>query len=171
MSHGCVPQPKAHYALLLSHISWPLIPCFTHSPFALQPLGTPNHGVSATDSGHTKTSCPYSYTRSTACTKPLAHTQLINCNIISKRSPQLLIWLNHQVLVLFFPFANLPIMPHYPALTDSYYPQHGRLSFSLHFMTSIFFGLPSPNPTSFINHMAGLIPYAPPPFHIQLAKC
>ena len=59
--------------------------------------------------------------------------------------------LNNQNLAIFFPFATIPTIPHYPEFTDRYFPQYGRLLFSLHFMANTpFFDLPSPTPTSFL---------------------
>ena len=50
-----------------------------------------------------------------------------------------------QVLMIFFPFATIPAMPHCPEFTDRYSSQYDRLLFSLHFMTQTFFQLSSPH--------------------------
>ena len=117
-----------------------------------------------------ETTCPHSRAKSTACTKPRAHTQPITYNIISQKDimtpymAQSRHPLNSQVLAIFFPLATIPGTPHYPVFTDRYSPQYGILMFLLYFMTntlfSTFFPL-SPPPsasTLFLNHTAGPFP-------------
>ena len=113
--------------------------------------------------------CLRSCTRSTAYTKPRAHTQPITYNTIPQKDniipylAQSTHPLNSQVLALFFPFATIPATPHYPVFFDRHSPQYGMLTFLLHFMTNTFFStfLPlSPAPsafTSLLNHTAGPI--------------
>ena len=114
--------------------------------------------------------CLRSRTRSTAYTKPRAHTQAITYNTIPQKDNMIPFLaqsthpLNSQVLAIFFPFATIPARPHYPVFTDRYSRQYGMLTFLLHFMINTFFStfLPlSPPPsvfTSLLNHTAGPIP-------------
>ena len=51
---GSSPNPSRTFMFLLSRTSWPVTPCSTHSPFALQISAIPNHVVCATNSGYTK---------------------------------------------------------------------------------------------------------------------
>ena len=118
--------------------------------------------------------CPHSCARSTACTKPHAHTQPVTCNIIPQKDTMITYMvksrypLDSQVLTIFFPFATIPATPHYPVSTDRYSPHYGMLTFLLYFMTNTFFStfLPlSPPPsasTSFLNHTAGPLPFTSP---------
>ena len=84
--------------------------------------------------------CPHSRTRSTACTKPRAHTRPINYNTIPQKDTMIPYMaqprypLNSQVLAILFPFATTPATP--PEFTNRYSPQYGMLSFSFHFMTN-----------------------------------
>ena len=48
------PSVKPTYRLMPSCISWHSTTCPSHSPFALQTSGKPNHVVQATNSGYTK---------------------------------------------------------------------------------------------------------------------
>ena len=122
----------------------------------------------------------HSCTRSTACTKPLAHTQPITYNTIPQKGnviPYTALSnhpLNSQVLPIFFPFATIPPTPHYPVFTDRYSPQYSMLTFLLHVMTNTFLStfLPfSPPPsasTLFLNHTAGpKILRIPPPYSLS----
>ena len=83
--------------------------------------------------------------RSTVCTKPHAHTRLIICNTTPKKDTMIIYIsqsrypLKSQVLLIFFPFATIPAMPHYPEFTDRCPPQYGMLRFLLHFMTNTYF--------------------------------
>ena len=117
---------------------------------------------------------PHSRPRSTACTKPRAHTQPITYNTIPQKDNMIPYLaqsrhpLNSQVLAIFFPFATIPATPHYPVFTDRYSPQYGMLTFLLHFMTNTFFlkflALSSPPSAStlFLNHTVSPIPCTPP---------
>ena len=96
----------------------------------------------------------------------LGNVYEINCNTILIKDTMILYRaqpcypLNSQVLVILFPSATTPAMPHYPEFTDRYSPQYSMLSFSFHFMTNTFLQLPSPplfHCTSFLNHTASLI--------------
>ena len=114
--------------------------------------------------------CLRSCTRSTAYTKPRAHTQPITYNTIPQKGNMIPYLaqpthpLNSQVLAIFFPFATIPVTPHYPVFNDRYSPQYGMLTFLLHFMTNTFFStflplsLPPSAFTSLLNHTAGPIP-------------
>ena len=116
----------------------------------------------------------HSCTRSTACTKPLAHTQPITYNTIPQKDNmipymgQLRYPLNSQVLAIFFPFATIPATPHYLLLTDRHSPQYGMFMFLLHFMTNTFFWTfvtlspPSSTSTLFLSHTASPILCTPP---------
>ena len=115
---------------------------------------------------------PHSRPRSTACTKPRAHTQPITYNTIPQKDNMIPYMaqsrypLNSQVLAIFFPFATIPETPHYLVLTDRHSPQYGMLTFLLHFMTNIFdipppFHSPSAS-TLFLYHIASPIPCTPP---------
>ena len=146
---GASPNLNPTYTLLSSRTSWPLILCSTHSPFTLQTSSIPNHVVWAANSGYTKLRAPHPRARSTACTKPRAHTWLINGNIIPQKDTMIPYVsqprypLNNEVLAMFFFYATIPATSHYPEFTDTYSPQYGRISFSLHFMTNILFSWPS----------------------------
>ena len=115
-----------------------------------------------------QTMCPHSCTRSTACTKPCAHSRPINCNIIPQKNTMIPYMaqpryhFNSQVLAIFIP-STIPTMPHYPESTDRYFPQYSRLSFSLYFMTrNLFLDFPCPTSASFLNHTTGPILWIPP---------
>ena len=106
-----------------------------------------------------------------ACTKPRANPQPISCQVIPQKDTvipyiaQPRYPLNSQVLAVFFPSASITTTPHHPALLiDILSPQHGRLSFSLYFMTNtLAFDLPLTTFTSFLKHPAGPIPLTPAP--------
>ena len=115
--------------------------------------------------------CLRSRTRSTAYTKPRAHTQPITYNTIPQKDNMIPYLaqsthpLNSQVLAIFFPFATIPATPHYPVFTDRYSPhQYGMLTFLLHFMTNTSFSTFQPLPpppsasTLLLNHTACPIP-------------
>ena len=61
--------------------------------------------------------------------------------------------LNSQVLAIFFPFATIPAMPHYPVFINRYSPQCVMLTFLLLFITKHIF-------------MTSLPPQLPPRFSI-----
>ena len=138
---GASSNLKPTYMSLPSHTSWSLIPCSIHSPFALQISDIPNQMVFSTN----RTTWQHCRARSTKCTKPHAHAQPINCNIIPHKDTmipymnQIRHPLNNQVLTIFFPFATIPGRPHCSEFTDKYYTQSGRWSFSLYFMANILF--------------------------------
>ena len=68
--------------------------------------------------------------------------------------------LNSYVLEIFFPFAIIPPILHYPEFTDRYSPQNGMLSFWLHFMTNPVFRLcSSPPPLPFPSHFSITQPF------------
>ena len=132
---GSSPNLKRACTFLLSHSSWSSIPCFTHSPFALQTSCIPNYVVYGINSG---------------CTKPSArilalgplhvsnHVDTLDQSTVTplhKRTPWHLI---------FFLSATIPATPHSPEFTDRYFAQYVRLSFSLHFMihTAFLFSFP-----------------------------
>ena len=156
---------------MLLHISWHSTACSTHSPFTLQTADTPNHVVRATNSGQT---CLHFCARSTAYTKPRAHTQPFTCNTIPRKDTMIPYMaqsrypLNSSVLAIFFPFATIPATPHHPVSTDRYSLLYGTLTFLLHFMTNTFFStflplysLPFAS-TSLLIHTAGPILCTPP---------
>ena len=144
---------KHTYTLMPSRISLHSTPGSTHSPFALQTSGLPNHLVWATNNG---------------CTKPCARILAPGAQHVPNHMPTLnqspatpfhkrTQWyfmarsrypLNSLVLVLFSPFPTIPAMSHYPVFTDRYSPQYGKLTFLLHFVTnfSTFLPLSSPPP-------------------------
>ena len=82
--------------------------------------------------------CLRSRTRSTAYTKPRAHTQPITYNTIPQKDNMIPYLaqsthpLNSQVLAIFFPFATIPATPHYPVFTDRYSPQYGNVFIAFH---------------------------------------
>ena len=105
---------KLSYTLLPLHISWSSIPCSTYSLFALQTSDIWNHVVWATNS------CFFTYffhmlfcASSTECTRPHAHIQTINCNIIPQKDAMIPYMdqtyhpLNSRVLAKFFPSATI----------------------------------------------------------------
>ena len=116
--------------LMLSRVSWHSTACFTHSPFALQSAGIPNHVVWEHSMYQT------TYTHST---NHLQHHSTKGHHDTLYGS--ITLPFNSQVLAIFFPFATIPATPHYPVSTDRYFLQYGMLTFLLHSMTNTFFFL------------------------------
>ena len=87
------------------------------------------------------TTCPYSCTRSTSCTKPRAHTRPINSITIPLKDTMITYmaqphyFLNSQVLTIFFLFPTTPATPHYPEFTDRYF--HTMVDYRFHCVSSI----------------------------------
>ena len=97
-----------------------------------------------------------SRTKRTACTKPRAHTRLINCNTIPQkditipyiaqpryRSGDIQATYKFFFYKIFFLFQTIRATSHYQEFTDRHSPQYFNLSFPLHFITDKFFDFPS----------------------------
>ena len=157
MPCGFFPQPIPHlYVFAVMHFM-AFDTTFHLLPFCATNIGhTKPHGLCHKQWIY-QTTCWHSYTGTTACTKPCAHTRPINFNIIPQKDTmtpymaQLRYPLNSQVLAIFFLSLTTPATPHYPEFTDRYSPQYGRLSFSLHYMINTPFYFPSPTSTYFLN--------------------
>ena len=92
------PNVKPTYTLMSSRISWHSTPCSTHSPFALQTSGIPNHAVCATNSWYTK---PRVCILAPGAQHVPNHVPTLNqwpATPFHKRAPRYLIWLNHATL-------------------------------------------------------------------------
>ena len=154
---------KPTYTLMPSPISLHSTPCSTHSPFALQTSGLPNHVVWATNSECTKPCArilapgaqdvPNYMVQDAVNQQPATPFHKSTQWYFMARSCYLL---NSLVLVLFSPFATIPAIPHYLLFTDRYSPQYGKLTFLLNFVTNTFFSTflplfpPPPLPPSFL---------------------
>ena len=102
--------------------------------------------------------------RSTACTKPRAHTQPITCNTLPQKEDNdalydlMTLSLKYPSFCNTFPFLAIPATSHYPIATDRYSPQYVVLTLFLHFMSNTFF--------------PALLPLflSPSPFHFNLVS-
>ena len=106
--------------------------------------------------------------RSTACTKPRAHTQSITSNTFPQKGTmipnmaQSRYPLNNQVLAIFLPFATIPATPHY-SLSSIHYVFSTVWYVNITFF-STFLPLSTPLSASnlFLNHTASPIKCTPP---------
>ena len=95
---GSSPNLYHSCTFLLSRTSWPSIPCSTHSPFALQTLGIPNHVVYLTNSGYTK---PRARILAPGPLHVPNHVHTLDQSTLTsfhKRTTWHLTWLNHTIL-------------------------------------------------------------------------
>ena len=97
---GSSPNPYCTCMFLLSRTSWLLIPCSTHSPFALQTSGIPNHVVCATNSGYTKPGACILAPGPLHVPNQVHTLDQSTLTSFHKRTPRHLIRLNHAILYI-----------------------------------------------------------------------